>query len=57
MSGQWAFNCLATTGEIYVQSQRAGERVLASITRFLERTPRLMVNHSLHDRYQALAVG
>ena len=32
--------------QIYVQSQRAGERVLASITRFLERTLRLKVNHA-----------
>ena len=32
--------------KIYVQSQRAGERVLASVTRFLERTLRLKVNHA-----------
>jgi RNA-directed DNA polymerase len=32
--------------QIYVRSQRAGERVLASLTRFLERTLRLQVNHA-----------
>ena len=32
--------------QIYVRSQRAGERVLASITRFLERTLRWQVNHA-----------
>jgi RNA-directed DNA polymerase len=32
--------------QIYVQSQRAGERVLASVARFLERKLRLKVNHA-----------
>lgn len=31
---------------IYVRSQRAGERVMASVTRFLERTLRLTVNRT-----------
>ena len=41
-----AFCRYADDVQIYVQSQRAGERVLASITRFLERTLRLKVNHA-----------
>ena len=32
--------------QIYVRSQRAGERVLASVARFLERRLRLTVNHA-----------
>ena len=41
-----AFCRYADDVQIYVQSQRAGERVLASITRFLARTLRLQVNHA-----------
>ena len=41
-----AFCRYADDCNIYVQSQRAGERVLASVTRFLERTLRLKVNHA-----------
>jgi len=41
-----AFCRYADDIQIYVRSQRAGERVLASITRFLERTLRLKVNHA-----------
>jgi RNA-directed DNA polymerase len=41
-----AFCRYADDVQIYVRSQRAGERVLASITRFLERTLRLKVNHA-----------
>ena len=36
----------ATRLQIYVQSQRAGKRVLASVARFLERKLRLRVNHA-----------
>lgn len=41
-----AFCRYADDIQIYVRSQRAGERVLASLTRFLERTLRLQVNHA-----------
>jgi RNA-directed DNA polymerase len=41
-----AFCRYADDVQIYVRSQRAGERVLASLTRFLERTLRLTVNHA-----------
>ncbi len=41
-----AFCRYADDVQIYVRSQRAGERVLASIARFLERTLRLPVNHA-----------
>ena len=41
-----AFCRYADDVQIYVQSQRAGERVLASVARFLERTLRLQVNHA-----------
>lgn len=36
----------ADDGNVYVSSQRAGERVLASLTRFLEQKLRLKVNHN-----------
>lgn len=38
------FACLRATANIYVASQRAGERVLASITNFLQERLRLLVN-------------
>jgi group II intron reverse transcriptase/maturase len=41
-----AFCRYADDIQIYVRSQRAGERVLASVTRFLERTLRLPVNRA-----------
>ena len=41
-----AFCRYADDVQIYVRSQRAGERVLASVARFLERTLRLQVNHA-----------
>lgn len=41
-----AFCRYADDVQIYVRSQRAGERVLASITRFLRQTLRLQVNHA-----------
>ena len=41
-----AFCRYADDVQIYVQSQRAGERVLASVARFLERKLRLTVNHA-----------
>jgi RNA-directed DNA polymerase len=41
-----AFCRYADDVQIYVQSQRAGERVLASVARFLERKLRLRVNHA-----------
>ncbi|HZO26938.1 MAG TPA: group II intron maturase-specific domain-containing protein [Chloroflexota bacterium] len=41
-----AFCRYADDIQIYVRSQRAGERVLASVARFLERTLRLQVNHA-----------
>ena len=41
-----AFCRYADDVQIYVRSQRAGERVLASMARFLERTLRLPVNHA-----------
>jgi RNA-directed DNA polymerase len=41
-----AFCRYADDVQIYVQSQRAGKRVLASVARFLERKLRLTVNHA-----------
>jgi RNA-directed DNA polymerase len=41
-----AFCRYADDVQIYVRSQRAGERVLASVARFLERRLRLTVNHA-----------
>jgi RNA-directed DNA polymerase len=41
-----AFCRYADDIQIYVRSQRAGERVLAAVTRFLERTLRLPVNRA-----------
>ena len=41
-----AFCRYADDVRIYVRRQRAGERVLASVARFLERTLRLQVNHA-----------
>lgn len=41
-----AFCRYADDIQIHVQSQRAGERVLASVARFLARTLRLQVNHA-----------
>jgi RNA-directed DNA polymerase len=41
-----AFCRYADDVQIYVRSQRAGERVVASVARFLERTLRLQVNHA-----------
>jgi RNA-directed DNA polymerase len=41
-----AFCRYADDVQIYVRSQRAGERVLASVARFLDRTLRLQVNHA-----------
>jgi RNA-directed DNA polymerase len=41
-----AFCRYADDCNIYVRSQRAGERVMASVTRFLEQKLRLRVNHA-----------
>jgi RNA-directed DNA polymerase len=41
-----AFCRYADDVQVYVQSRRAGERVLASVARFLERKLRLTVNHA-----------